>query len=299
MTKGIDISEWQTNVDYSKLKSQGIEFAIIRCGYGKNSHQKDKMFETHYKGLKEQGIKVGAYLYSYCNNINNAKKEAENCLDFIKGKTFELPIFYDLEDKITRPLGKNNITYIAKVFCEIIEVKGYKAGIYANLDWFKNLIDVSQVNQYNLWLAQWTDKPTKDFKYDFWQYTSKGKLSGISGNVDMNYYLGNSIIVENVDNFVENRKSDEQIANEVIEGKWSNGEERKQKLISAGYSYSKIQQLVNQKLSSVGKSYYIVKKGDNLSKIARIYGTTVNQLVKWNNIKNPNLIFPNQKLRVK
>ena len=92
--KGIDISEWQENVNFSKLKEQGIEFAIIRLGYGKQINQKDSMFETYFEGLKNAGIKVGAYLYSYAYVKEGAKLEAENTLEIIKGKTFDLPILY-------------------------------------------------------------------------------------------------------------------------------------------------------------------------------------------------------------
>ena len=292
MIKGIDISEWQTDVDYMKLKSQGIEFAIIRCGYGKNINQKDKMFEKHYSGLKYAGIKIGCYLYSYCNKVENAVLEARNCLEFIKGKQFDLPVFYDLEDKITKSCGRIEITQMAINFCEEIEKAGYKSGIYANLDWFTNLIDINKVANYKIWLAQWTTNPTKNFHYDYWQYTDKGKVEGITGNVDMNYcYI--DLINYNTE------KTIEQLANEVIDGKWGNGEERKQRLTNAGYNYQEVQNKVNEKLKSVDKVYYVVKSGDNLTKIAQRYGTTVNQLVSWNNIKNPNLIYPNQKLRVK
>ena len=147
--KGIDISVWQKDVDYSKLKSQGIEFAIIRCGYGKNASQKDNMFEKHFEGLKKAGIKMGVYLYSYVTSIENAKLEAKNCLNFIKGKKFDLPVFYDLEDKLTKVLGKNIITNCALTFCEEIEKAGYKAGVYANLDWFTNYIDVWKLKKKN------------------------------------------------------------------------------------------------------------------------------------------------------
>ena len=188
MYKGIDLSKYQANVDYEKLKEDGIEFAIIQCGYGREQNQKDPMFETHYEGLKKAGIKVGAYLYSYCNNVNNAILEAENCLKFIEGKHFDLPIFYDLEETATRTLGKESVTKIAQIFCERIEQAGYKAGVYANLDWFKNYINVAEIDKYYIWLAQWSDNHSADFRVDFWQYTSQGKILAIPNqNVDMNY----------------------------------------------------------------------------------------------------------------
>lgn len=293
MRKGIDISKYQRNVDYKKLKDQGIEFAIIRCGYGRELHQKDELFETHYKGLKEAGIKVGCYLYSYVTSLQNSILEAENCLKIIKGKQFELPIFYDLEDKITAPLGKDIITQCALNFCEEIENAGYKAGVYANLDWFKNYIDVNKLqDKYYIWLAQWTEKHTADFRVDFWQYTDKGQVLGITGNVDLDIQYADDI-------YTNNKKSNEEIALEVIEDKWGKGEERKNKLTQAGYDYVTIQAIVNQKLNSVSKVYHTVKKGDNLTKLSKTYGTTIDKIVKLNNIKDPNKIYVNQILRIK
>ena len=187
--KGIDISTYQKNVDYQKLKEQNIDFAIIRCGYGKDKNQKDKMFETHYQGLKNAGIAVGTYLYSYCTSLENSYKEANNCLEMIKGKSFELPIFYDLEEKRTADLGKNVVTQMAINFCNTIQQAGYKAGVYANLNWFRNYLNVNDLLPYYIWLAQWSDKHSANFRVDFWQYTSKGQIPGINGNVDLNYDL--------------------------------------------------------------------------------------------------------------
>lgn len=301
-TKGIDISVWQKNVDYAKLKEQGIEFAIIRCGYGKHSTQKDKMFEQHFEGLKNAGIKVGAYLYSYAMSLVDTKLEVQNCLEFIKGKTFELPIFYDMEEAKAKSLGKDILTNMAIEFCSMLENNGYKAGIYANLDWFKNYLDVNRLLNYKIWLAKWSNTLNADFRVDFWQYTSQGQVEGISGNVDMNkcfVEIENS--VENVDKPVENvhNKSKNDIAVEVINGFWGNGAERRARLESAGYDYTEIQNLVNDMLKSKQEKVYIVKKGDNLTKIAHLYGTTVSRLVEVNNIKNPNLIRIGQKLKIK
>ena len=189
MKKGIDISEWQSNVDYNLLKSQGIEFAIIRCGYGKNLNQKDTCFEKHYQGLKNAGIKIGCYLYSYCESVENAIKEAENCLNFIKGKSFDLPVFYDLEDKVTLKCGRIQITQMAIDFCKTIENAGYTAGIYASLNWYKNYIDISKLSNYKIWVAEWNGKSNPSINCDYWQYSSSGKVNGILGNVDMNYAI--------------------------------------------------------------------------------------------------------------
>lgn len=296
--KGIDISVWQDKVNYLELKAQGIEFAIIRCGFGKNISQKDSKFEEHYAGLKYAGIKIGVYLYSYAKTIEGAKAEAKNCLEFIKNKEFDLPIFYDLEDaNTTGKASKQTITEMAKVFCEEIIKAGYQAGIYANLNWFTNKMNVNELEKYNIWLAQWgVEKHTADFKVDIWQYTSKGKIKGINGNVDLDIsykqYAENSV---NNSNNVDI----EQIARDVIAGKYGNGQERKDKL---GNIYNQVQARVNEIL--LGKkvsqeTIYIVKSGDTLSEIAKKYNTTYQKIAKDNNISNPNLIYPNQKLVIK
>lgn len=200
---------------------------LFVVGFGKDSSQKDNMFEKHYKGLKENGIAVGCYHYSYCTSLENSLLEAKNCLDIIKGKEFELPVFIDLEEQRTANLGKETCTQIAINFCEELIKNGYNAGIYANLNWFNNYLDVKKLEKYYIWLAQWGDKHTANFKVDFWQYTSSGKILGITGNVDMNYQL-NEIKEEN-----KVLKSEDEIVREILDGKWGNGEERKQRLEQA------------------------------------------------------------------
>ena len=118
MIKGVDLSCWNENVNYNKLKQEGVEFALIRTGFGKDEGQKDKLFEKHYEGCRRAGIKVGAYLYSYCTAVENAEKEAENCLKHIAGKQFELPIYIDLEEARTKILGVDSVTNMHLIFAE-------------------------------------------------------------------------------------------------------------------------------------------------------------------------------------
>lgn len=298
MKKGIDLSCWQENVDYNKLKEQGIEFAIIRDGYGKNKTQKDKLFETHYNGLKNVGIKIGAYHYSYFTSIEGAKKEAKMCLEFIKDKSFELPVFIDVEENRIIGQGKENITQGIIEFCKIIENAGYKAGVYANLNWFTTYIDVQKIIDcgYAIWLAQWNSSITANFKVNYWQYTSKGKLEGISGNVDLNYQIN---AVDNVNKPVDNKKSIEELAHEVIDGKWGNGQERYERLTNAGYNYQDVQNKVNELLKVNKPMYYTVKWGDTLTRISNKFNVPISQLQTWNNIKDINKIYVGQLLRVK
>lgn len=253
--KGIDISTYQQNVNYRKLKEQGIEFAIIRLGYGKNFSQKDSMFETHFKGLKNAGIKVGAYLYSYAYVKTDAKLEAENTLKIIQGKQFDLPIFYDMEESKQALLGKKVLTEMANEWCRIIKNADYKAGVYANLNWFKNYLNPYEIKAERnyIWLALWNndENPNVRFPVDFWQYSSKGKLDGIQSFVDLD-----KCYTQDFAHPVENKKSNEDLATEVIQGLWGNGQERKDRLLSAGYNYNEIQKIVNDRLLGKKKSNY-------------------------------------------
>lgn len=240
MIKGVDLSTFQRNLNYQELKDAGVEFAILRCGYGKDSGQKDEMFEEHYRGCKEVGIKVGAYLYSYCTAIENAEKEAYNCLDQIEGKDFDLPIYYDLEDaKTVGQLGKEAITEIAIRFCNVIRNAGYRAGVYANLNWFTNYIDVWELirNNISIWLAQWNNEITANFDVDIWQNTNRNEF-GFDGD----YLVNENLLVENGDNSVDNQEI-QSLAVDVIFGLYGNGQERKDRL---GEKYNSVQDVVNE-----------------------------------------------------
>ena len=151
-----------------------------------------------------------------------------------------------MEDKTIKGEGKKSLTEQCVEFCNLIQKAGYKAGVYANLNWFKNYIDASKLNC-SIWVAQYNNKCTYTGKYDIWQYSSSEKISGISGNVDVNYLYNESIMKETGQK--NSKKSNEEIASEVIAGKWGNGNERKSKLEKAGYNPTTIQNIVNQKLS--------------------------------------------------
>ena len=184
-TKIIDVSTWQGNIDWSKVKADGVKGAIIRAGFGKVASQKDNKFERNYTNAKAVGMPIGAYWYSYATSVADAKKEAEVCLSILKGKQFEYPIYYDLEDASMTGCGKSVLTQIATTFCEILENAGYFVGIYSNPNWLKNYLDYNTIKKYTLWLAHWgVSEPS--YECGLWQYSSSGSVSGISGRVDMN-----------------------------------------------------------------------------------------------------------------
>lgn len=189
----IDVSYCQTGVDYNKVKNSGIDAVIIRAGFGKESYQKDSEFETHYRNAKKAGLAVGVYWYSYAYSVAEAKQEAKVCLACIKGKTLELPVYYDLEESGQTRLGMSALTNIAIAFCDAVKSGGYRAGVYSNLNWFNNHLDYERLrSKYSIWLAQWSSSPSKTC--DIWQNADNGRINGINGNVDTDVIINNNII---------------------------------------------------------------------------------------------------------
>ena len=192
--KGIDVSKWQGDINFKKVKSS-IDFAIIRIGYGMYESQKDPKFEANYEGFRGQNVPVGVYIYSYATSVNEAKREADVVLKWLNGRNLNLPVYYDVEDKSQQNLSKNTLTSMCEAFCDKIEKAGYWAGIYANKYFFTTYLNYKRLEKkYTIWVAQYNNTNTYNGKYDMWQYTSSGKINGISGNVDMNYLYRNIFV---------------------------------------------------------------------------------------------------------
>ena len=185
MSKGIDVSKHQGAIDWQKVKNSGVDFAILRAGYGKYDGQKDEHFEENYINAKNAGIKLGAYHYSYAKSVEDAKKEAEVFLKWIDGKRFEYPVALDVEEKSQSDKGKQFVSDIIRAFCETVEKAGYYVCVYANKYWLDNFVDDDCKRKYDTWLAQWTEKATYDGNYGIWQYSSQGNIDGIAGRVDL------------------------------------------------------------------------------------------------------------------
>lgn len=182
---GIDVSKWQGEINWSLVKNAGIQFAMIRSSFGWGAGQKDKFFELNYKNAKNTGIYVGAYHYAYATSTEEAIKEADHCHSILKDKKFEYPIAYDMEENRISSLGKEKVSEIAKAFCERMESYGYYVCIYANKYWLDNYFTDEIFEKYDIWLAQWAEKPTFTRAYGMWQKTSKGRVNGIDTNVDL------------------------------------------------------------------------------------------------------------------
>lgn len=185
MVKGIDVSEWQGFIDWSKVKMTDTKFAILRAGYGREITQKDKQFDNNYKGCKAVGMPCGVYWYNYATSEDEARKEAAVCLEIIKGKQFEYPIYYDVEEQKTLALGKDKVSAIIKAFCTEIEKAGYFAGLYMSASPLTTHVSEDVRKRYAVWVAHYgVSKPSYSGSYGIWQNSSNGKVNGITGNVD-------------------------------------------------------------------------------------------------------------------
>lgn len=193
---GIDVSKWNGTIDWNAVKNSGVNYVIIRCGYRGSSSGAlvvDPKFEANIKGATAAGIKVGVYFFSQAVNNSEAVEEASMVLELIKNYKISYPVFLDVEASGGRADGISVAarTDVIKTFCQTIQNSGYTAGVYANKNWLTTKIDTSKLNQYKIWLAQYASAPTYTGRYDMWQYKSTGKVTGISGDVDLNWsYLG-------------------------------------------------------------------------------------------------------------
>ncbi len=193
---GIDVSKYQPSINWAAVKSSGVDYAIIRCGYRGSSTGaliEDPYFKSHIKGAKAAGLKVGVYFFTTAVTEAEAVEEASMCAYLCNGYGLDFPIFMDCESSPRagyNGMSASQRTAIIKAFCNTVKSAGYSAGVYANKTWLSSYMNAGELSGYKIWLAQYNSAPTYSGKYDMWQYTSKGSVNGISGYVDMNkcYY---------------------------------------------------------------------------------------------------------------
>ena len=256
---GIDVSTHQNNIDW-KTVAKSKKFAIIRAGYGKGTI--DDFWEKNYKGAKAAGIKVGAYWYSYANSVDAAKQEAKGFLKALEGKQLEWPVYYDIEEQ---SIFNNNLqNSIAKAFCDIMQSHKYFCGIYSSASPLTHNFNSDVTNKYTIWVAHYgVSKPDYKGDYGIWQ-TGYGKVDGVNGDCDKDIgYIDFEPIIKKggfngfgsgtptpVEPDPEpkgcNGKTINEIATEVIQGKWGNGDDRVNRLKAAGCDYNAIQDEVNR-----------------------------------------------------
>ena len=180
---GIDLSKWDDTVYWDTLKKE-VKFVILRAGIGQGG--KDAVYEKYYKKCKEHGLPVGAYWYAKATTVKGARQEANYFLEKLKGKKFEFPVYYDIEEKSIFNTGKNNVSNMLKEFCSILEKNKYYCGVYSSRSFLDNYFTNEVLSKYDIWMAQYASS-TSYTKHRIWQFTGSGSLKGKPGECDLNY----------------------------------------------------------------------------------------------------------------
>ena len=193
---GIDVSEWQETVDWAQVKAAGIEFVMIRAGWRGNTSGKlnaDAHAQKNYQGAAAAGLKIGAYFFSQAINVKEAQEEADFLLDAIKDWKLDMPVVFDWEyagaDARTGATTARTLTDCAKAFCNKIAAANLKPMVYFGANHARDRLYLSELTDYDFWFAQYNDTLDYPYKVDMWQYTNKGSVPGIKGNVDINLYF--------------------------------------------------------------------------------------------------------------
>lgn len=311
MKYGIDVSAWQKGFDLNNAKAQGFTYVIIKAG-GADAKKpyKDSQFENFYKQARTLGMNIGAYYFGHAFSTEDAVKEANHFISLLQGKAIT-HVYYDVEGAMLNQ-GYQHLTDIINAFCQTMINNGYACGIYTSESHFNSRFNDNALVMFPHWVARYSSKaPTlKSIALvEIWQYGGSvnyirdPKIAGTVVDQDQ-------INIEWVDDPVlqtdpvivisQDKKNVDQLANEVLAGLWGNGIIRKAKLTLAGYDYWTVQRRVEEIIAQRKESgkTYVVRSGDTLTKIARLYDTTVDALVKANDLANPNKIYVGQYIKI-
>lgn len=256
MKKIIDISEFQTvsNWDEVKKNSEGVIIRLGYRGYGSGRIVFDEKFKQNFDAVKKHNIPYSVYFTTQAINEAEGKEEAAFCINALNKAAVNFPIFVDSEDANRGygradggKLSKDQRTAILKAFCDTIKASGYKAGVYASCSWFYDRLNYKELANNFLWVAQYGNSEPS-IPWNAWQYTNNGLIGGIYGTVDVSKWNEAATKPEPTA-----KKTNEQIADEVIAGKWGNGDDRERRLTAAGYNYNEVQAIVNKKLAKPAK----------------------------------------------
>lgn len=253
---GLDVSHYQGNIDWKLVSESGRKFAILKCMYEAQSHRIDEQFENNYRGCGIYGLSRGVYIFIGRASINNPEADAKALLSHLSDRALEYGIWIDYESEHLRKIGKEKLLKLTYVYANAFRSSGYHVGIYCNKDWYDNVIPKELKEDFDFWIARYpkNDIGAYNGKSSLkpsiktavaWQYSSKGMIPGIKNHVDLDADLDG--IIELISDSPY-KKTDEEIAQEVLEGKWGTKTSipsRKTMLTRAGYDYSKIQKIVN------------------------------------------------------
>lgn len=312
---GIDVSEWQRTIDFTSVKEDGIEIVYIRSSAG-NSY-KDAKFEENYRNAKQAGLKIGFYHFVTARNTSEAKEQARFFASVIEGKVADCRLAMDFET--FRGLSNKEINEIARTFLEEVKALTDKdLVIYSDAFNASRTFDQSLFDTYPLWIAEYdVEKPEKE-DWIGWQYTDRGKVSGIKDNVDRDEFKESIFL--NDKSAIKKPEIKKEDKTKIVYYRVVSGDTLSK--IALRYHVSvtdlirwnnirrpnriypdeilKIETNYDYKVTSSGTfNTYTVKKWDNLTKIARMFQVSISNLVTWNNIKNPNLIYPGERLDIK
>ncbi|UVY48966.1 MAG: glycosyl hydrolase family 25 [Bacteriophage sp.] len=305
MTHGIDVSAWQGCINFNKVKKSGYEFVILKAGGNDDGSYIDGRFETNYASAKKAGLKIGAYFFVNRDfSAKNAKKLAEVFYNIVKNKTFDFPLFIDIETTPTSE--KATVTNGINIFCDYLQKKGYMSGVYASaISGFVDRININDLSK-NIykWVASYSYKPSnagKNGTYCMWQKSSTGSVNGINGNVDINEcYVdfksdkttntNKALRIDDIHNKYFTIYT--RYASDVISGKYGNGTERKNKLVSLNIDYNYCQSIVNEMLNNSAETAKATAK-TKYNKIANdiISGKYGNGEKRFTNLKNANFDY--------
>lgn len=321
--KGLDVSEFQGNVDWAQVKNAGYQFAMLRAGYGFRTP--DQQFQRNASECNRVGIPAGAYWFCYALSPEDAKKEADGCLEVIAPYRLEYPICYDIEQASITYAEQNGVTItpalatqIVKAFCSRIQERGYYAMYYSNQNFLETYLPSEMTQRYALWFARYGSR-YDGLDYGIWQYTSTGSVPGIAGNVDLDtgYVDYASVIRKAGLNHLDSKPTPPPKPTppsaDYITYVVQSGDTLSEIAERYGTTYqtlASLNQISNPNLihpgqtiripenSSSASQYYTIRSGDTLSEIAQRFGTSVSTLMSLNSISDPNLIYAGNKIRI-
>lgn len=328
--KGIDVSHWQGNIDWGLVK-QNVDFAIIKAGGSDDGFYTDSTFESNYAGAKAVGLPIGAYYFVGKDFVSSADglADADRFIEILKGKSFEYPVYLDIET--TNPKDKEGVTDAAISFCRQMEKAGYFVGIYgSDIGTFRNRLDNERLDNWTKWVANYSHEPVYVTDYHIWQHSSQGNIAGIQANVDLNYcnvdyasiiksggfngFGGAEVEEPKVETPVTTKNHsigeivefDEIFAScdskEALKPLYTSGkitaikEGRNPYLINEGMGWINDNSITTHK-----ERTYTVKTNDSLWKIAAEQlgnGARYTEIASMNGIKDSNLIYPGQVLKL-
>ena len=322
--QGIDVSDWQGYIDYSQVRSEGIEIVYIKSSQGSNI--KDPYFDINYENAKANGLKVGFYHFLTATTTEEAEQEAQFFASVISGKSPDCKLVLDYES--FGGVGREQINEIAEVFLETTRrLTNKEVIIYSDLSNAKNTFNSSLAENYSLWLAYYEDYNRLDNVSTSWenwigvQYTDRGSVLGVNGYVDRDIYTKEIFLDESSEIPTVENPNDEEINTQSMFYTVKRGDTLAQIARNFGTTVQELASINNisnpnlifpgqvlriltnstvngLETRATGSITYTVRRGNTLSQIARAYGVTVSHIVELNNIQNPNLIYPGQKLRI-